>query len=134
MRYTYINSRSSEKGISFLELSRPLARPPGAGRLEVEGFGWAWDRILRRKCLGPARALAQGLQVGSKLTTNFQGRSAGDHWEAIPSMLFVFDFQRGRRSGLRFRRNRNMHCSIERAAANNYRKCSKSGSARHWFW
>ena len=47
---SYIHLHSSEKGISFLELSRPLARPPGAGRLEVEGFGWAWDRILRRKC------------------------------------------------------------------------------------
>ena len=47
--------------LPFLELSRPLARPPGAGRLGSEGFGWAWDRILRRKC-GPgpwARARAR---------------------------------------------------------------------------
>ena len=55
-------------------------------------------------------------QVGPKLTTSFQGRSAGDHWEALPSMLFVFDFQQGRRSRVRFRRNRNMLCSIEGAA------------------
>ena len=37
---TYINLHIL---FSFLELSRPRARPPGAGRLEVEGFGWAWD-------------------------------------------------------------------------------------------
>ena len=32
----------------FLELSRPLARPQWAGRLEVEGFGWAWEGVFRR--------------------------------------------------------------------------------------
>ena len=37
---------------SFLELSRPLARHPGAGRLGIEGFAWVWDPTLRRKC-GP---------------------------------------------------------------------------------
>ena len=45
--------------LRFLELSRPLTRPPGAVRVEIEGFGWAWARILGRKC-GPdsgARAL-----------------------------------------------------------------------------
>ena len=55
----------------FLELSRPLARPPGAGRLEVEGFGWAWDRILRRKC-GPgpwARARA-GPWLGPSISSS----------------------------------------------------------------
>ena len=60
--------------LSFLELSRPLARPPGAGRLEVEGFGWAWDRILRRKC-GPgpwARARA-GPWLGPSISSSIFG-------------------------------------------------------------
>ena len=40
----------------LLELRRPPARPPGAGRMESGGCGWAWDRILRRKCMGPGMA------------------------------------------------------------------------------
>ena len=40
----YIHLHSSEKGMSFLELSRPLARPPGAGR--DTGLTLLSDRLI----------------------------------------------------------------------------------------
>ena len=54
--HSFYAAQKKQFPLKKLEVSQPLARPPGAGRLEVEAFGWAWDRILRRKCLGPARA------------------------------------------------------------------------------
>ena len=95
--------------------------------------GMIFKHLERNLADGALIFMSHILQVGSKLTTNFQGRSPGDHWEALLSMLLVFDFQQGRRSRVCFWPNRNMHCSIGGAAANNYFKCSKSGSARHWF-
>ena len=59
---------------SFFGLSRPLARPPGAGRLEVEEFGWAWDRILRRKCSpGPWARARAGPWLGPSISSSIFG-------------------------------------------------------------
>ena len=54
----------------LLELRRPPARPPGAGRMESGGCGWAWDRILRRKCPGAARARALAQRPGPHFLVN----------------------------------------------------------------
>ena len=92
--FSYIHLHSSEKGTSFLELSRPLARPPGAGRLAIEGFRWAWDRILRRKFLDPARARPGRWP---RARTAFPGRYL------VPSPSKSFNFQPPRPWRLRWR-------------------------------
>ena len=59
----------------FLELSRRLLQPPGAGRLDIEGFGWAWARMLRRSAvlaLGPGPGLARPGPMHSLLNIRAQ--------------------------------------------------------------